>query len=472
MAKQQSVYVCQECGTQYTKWIGRCSECNMWNSVVEEILDQFSFANAKKRSGVSVVQESEIFILDGQDDAAFLSTKRHDIGVNEFNRVLGGGMVEGSTILLSGEPGVGKSTLLLQLCNKAANNGFRCFYISGEESASQIKLRAMRLGVASKNNNIKLATATSLNSIINIIKKLNPPALVIIDSIQTLYSEDINSAPGTVSQVRACTFELIKVAKRQNISLIIVGHITKDGQIAGPKVLEHMVDTVLHFEGEGVQQYRIIRTIKNRYGSTNEIGVFEMSNSGLSEVTNPSKLFMSHSNQEVSGACVFAGIEGSRSILVEIQSLVASSFLPTPRRAAIGWDSNRLAMMIAILNARYGLNLTDKEVYLNVAGGLKIIEPAVDLPVIASLISAAKGTVIPRDIALFGEVGLSGELRQVVQVESRINEAIKLGFKQIIMPKDGKKYDDSIEFIQIEHINELSRVLSQNRLKNKDNKMN
>lgn len=455
MAKSVNIYTCQECGAQHPKWVGRCDECNKWNSVIEEVSDHISFTlpqnkNTSYNGNIALTEITDLGINSSNDDVI---TERYDIGIGEFNRVLGGGIVQGSTILLCGEPGIGKSTLLLQLCHTANKNKFTCFYISGEESAMQIKMRANRLRVVGEN--IKIAISTSITEITTIIKHLIPPAIVIIDSIQTLYSEMIQSSPGTVSQVKACAFELIKIAKQKNISLIIVGHITKDGQIAGPKVLEHMVDTVLYFEGDSTQQYRIVRAVKNRYGSTNEIGVFEMNSNGLNEIDNPSKLFMSDRDNDISGSCIFAGIEGSRSLLVEVQSLVVPSFLATPRRSAIGWDTNRLAMILAILNARLNINMMDKEVYLNIAGGLKIVEPAIDLAVLVSLVSAVRDINIPRDTVFFGEIGLSGELRQVVQVESRINEAVKLGFKHIIMSYDNKEYDPKIKITKIKYVGDL-----------------
>jgi len=455
---KKSIYSCQECGAQYGKWVGQCSECGKWNTIIEEVIDRGSYCGiGDKKSGArSSGHAIEVSDL-GVEDENILETVRHDTGIKEFNRVIGGGIVDGSVVLFSGEPGIGKSTLLLQLCNSAQDRQFDCYYISGEESMMQVKLRAKRLNIHAKN--VKIAALTSISDIITLIRRCKSPSIVIIDSIQTMHSEQINSAPGTVSQVRACTFELIKIAKLSAISIIIVGHVTKDGQIAGPKLLEHMVDTVLNFEGDSMHQYRIVRAIKNRYGSTNEIGIFEMASSGLEEVDNPSELFMSKRGQDVSGSCIFAGIEGSRSLLIEIEALVAPSYLTMPRRAAIGWDANRLAMIIAILNSRFGLNITNKEVYLNIAGGLKIIEPALDLAVVVALISAVRDINIPKDTVFFGEVALSGELRRVIQSDNRINEAIKLGFTRIIMSDDNKKYDyDNIQIIKLRHISELARL--------------
>ncbi len=461
MKKLHNIYTCQVCGAKSSKWLGRCEDCSTWNSFVVESVDgTHHYGKNITSNNHNILSEIEIYSLCKEEDEQ-LSVERYDTGLNEFNRVLGGGCVAGSVILLCGEPGIGKSTLVMQLCNNAGKKNISCFYISGEESLMQLKLRAKRLSAFGEN--IKLITATNVNEIINFLKKLYSDRLniVIVDSVQTLYSDEISSAPGTVSQVKACTFELIKIAKAKNIVLVIVGHITKDGQIAGPKVLEHMVDTVLYFEGGGVQQHRIVRTIKNRFGSTNEIGVFEMSSSGLNEVLNPSKLFMTEREDDVSGACIFAGLEGTRSLLVEVQALVVHSYIPVPRRAAIGWDSNRLAMIIAILNTRLGLSLGDKEVYLNIAGGLRINEPAADLAVTVALISAARDIKIPRNTVFFGEIGLSGELRKVVQAENRINEAHKLGFENVVVPYDGKHYTSNMTTItQISHITELVKFFS------------
>lgn len=459
MAKTNSVYVCQECGAKSKKWVGKCENCTAWNSFVEEVVS--ASASGSFISNVSYTDKTlEIFDLCSYVDPS--TVVRYDTGISEFDRVLGGGYVPGSVILLCGEPGIGKSTLLMQLCGSADKNGIIYSYVSGEESGIQINLRAKRLNVL-PHTNVKIVIASCIEEIARFILNLSSdgPQVVIVDSVQTLYSTEIASTPGSVSQVKFCAFELIKIAKQRNITVIIVGHVTKDGQIAGPKVLEHMVDTVLYFEGEGVQQHRIIRTTKNRFGSTNEIGVFEMCGMGLIEVTNPSRLFMTTRAEEVAGSCILAGLEGTRSLLVEIQALVVYSYIPVPRRAAIGWDGNRLAMMIAILSARLGLKLMDKEIYLNVAGGLRINEPAADLAVLVSLISAAHNVKIPHSTVFFGEVGLSGELRQVTQADSRINEASKLGFKRVIMPSDNKQYHyEGVEIVQMDHIEDLLTFFS------------
>jgi DNA repair protein RadA/Sms len=348
----------------------------------------------------------------------------------ELNRVLGGGLVKGSVILIGGDPGIGKSTLLLQLATNFEHEGKSCLYVTGEESAGQIKLRATRLGI--NNDNTSVLASTNVEDIIGTIDHhKNNINLVIIDSIQTIATEEINSTPGTISQVRATAHLLISYAKQNNITLFIACHVNKDGQLAGPKILEHMVDTVLYFEGDHNNHFRLLRSIKNRFGSINEIGVFEMTQKGLVEITNPSELFLMDRANNISGTAVFAGIEGSRALLVEVQALIAPSNMPTPRRSVVGWDPNRLAMIIAVIGVRFGLNLANYEVYLSIAGGLKIVEPAVDLAVAAALISAASNVPLPKGSVFFGEVGLSGEVRKVAQNETRIKEALKLGFNSV-----------------------------------------
>ncbi|MBA8666864.1 DNA repair protein RadA [Holosporaceae bacterium 'Namur'] len=451
MTKLKEIYACQNCGAQYKKWQGKCDECNNWNTLVAEnsVASPFSKKTTAKQRGTSL----EIFGLNESNEHII----RLQVGIEELDRVLGGGLVVGSITLLGGDPGIGKSTILLQVANKLGFNGNKSLYISGEESLEQIKLRSRRLNTT--DNNVRVAITTNLKEIIRTLESSLDLSLVIIDSIQTLYHEDIESAPGTVSQVRACAFELIRVAKSKGISIILVGHVTKEGQIAGPKVLEHMVDTVLYFEGDTSNEFRIIRSVKNRFGAANEIGIFEMTKEGLSEVTNPSSIFLPHRTQDISGSTIYPCIEGSRPILLEIQALIVPSFLATPRRAAIGWDLNRLNMMIAILNSRFGLNLLDKEVYLNVTGGLKITEPGADLAVAAALISAASNLPIPGDIVFIGEVGLSGELRQISHLEARLNEAYKLGFNKAILPKSNKNITCQIEQISLSHINELRKII-------------
>ena len=441
--KSKNFYSCQECGAVHKKWSGKCPDCGAWNSLVEEyetggfgaqggaLSTNLSAKTSKNPENRNKIELSAL-------DSGVAQIPRINIGIGELDRVLGGGLVPGCAILIGGDPGIGKSTLLIQAAASLANkDNNKVVYVSGEESTDQVRLRAKRLGL--EKSAVKLASATNVLDILKAIDTKDSPTLVIIDSIQTMYVDVLNSAPGTVSQVRACGSELTILAKRKNIALIIVSHVTKDGQIAGPKVLEHMVDTVLYFEGERSHQFRILRSIKNRFGAAGEIGVFEMNDYGLMEVNNPSELFLSASDLNVSGTTVFAGMEGSRPILVEIQALIAPSFIPTPRRAVVGWDLNRLAMVIAVLNSRFGLNLGDKEVYLNIAGGLKINEPAADLAVILALISASKDIVLPKNSAIAGEIGLSGEIRMVSHIDIRLKEAVKLGFENLIIPASVKK---------------------------------
>ena len=458
-------YICQGCGAFHKKWLGKCNECNSWGSLVEECQIEGGYINAALSKNKTNNQESkkklELVSLYSKESIA----PRVSVSIDELDRVLGGGLVKGSVVLIGGDPGIGKSTLLLQVANFLSKENV--YYISGEESLDQIRLRAKRLGI--EKSDIKLASSANILEIIRTIDSANHPNFVVIDSIQTMFLEELSSAPGTVSQVRACGGELIMLAKRKNITLLIVSHVTKDGQIAGPKVLEHMVDTVLYFEGDRGHQFRILRTIKNRYGAANEIGVFEMSDSGLSQVTNPSELFLSTRVSNVSGTVVFAGMEGSRTILVEVQALTAPSYIPSPRRAVIGWDNNRLSMVIAVLSSRFGINLSDKEVYLSIAGGLKIQEPAADLAVTLSLISAIKDKILPENLVVVGEVGLRGEVRMVPDISVRLKEAKKLGFKSCIIPKGVEKLKtwnklkkslDDFEINTISHIRELVKFIT------------
>lgn len=447
MAKVTTSFVCQECGSVHKKWAGRCSDCNAWDSIVEEVGEGFSSISMKK-SGKKI----EFVSLSGEAQDIARSTT----GINELDRVLGGGLVSGSAILIGGDPGIGKSTLVLQTVASVAFSGMKAAYISGEESIDQVRLRARRLGL--NEAPVILMSATNVKDIIASINVIEKPAIVVIDSIQTMFVEDITSAPGTVSQVRSSAHELISFAKKKNITLLIVGHVTKEGQIAGPKVLEHMVDTVLYFEGERGHQFRILRAIKNRFGAANEIGVFEMREKGLEEVPNPSALFLSSIGGKVSGSTVFAGMEGTRPVLLEIQALVASTPVPTPRRAVVGWDSNRLAMIIAVLQTRYGIFLADKEVYLNVAGGLKINEPAADLAVAIALISSFVNMPLPKESVIFGELGLSGEVRMVGQSDIRLKESQKLGFSSAIVPSGVKNQNNSFILQEIRHIRELANL--------------
>ncbi len=473
MAKPVTQYICQSCGAIHPKWGGQCDGCGSWNTLVAENIEAtpkgLTSGKGKKIDFVTLDEHAE-------------DAQRMSCGIAELDRVLGGGLVAGSAVLIGGDPGIGKSTLLLQTVIKVAESGMACAYISGEESVAQVSLRAKRLGLKSKN--VQLASATNVRDIIATLDTVSPsPALprdageggnslspkegglgrgqklVVIDSIQTMYLDNLEAAPGTVSQVRAASHELIKLAKKRGLTLFLVGHVTKDGQIAGPRVLEHMVDTVLYFEGERGHSYRILRAVKNRFGGTDEIGVFEMRDAGLSEVTNPSALFLSSREAPVSGACVFAGMEGTRPLLVEVQALVAPSYMSSPRRAVVGWDANRLSMLLAVLEARAGIRFSDKEVYLNVAGGIKISEPAADLAVASALLSALFDQPLPADKVFFGEIGLSGEVRSVARAESRLKESEKLGFKGAVIPPTGSFKGLTLAIKPVETVSDLARQL-------------
>ena len=419
MAKSTTRYVCQSCGAVTPKWAGRCEACGEWNTIVEEA------------STAAVAKGRRIQFVDLAGAAA--PPPRVPSGIAELDRVLGGGFVPGSAILLAGDPGIGKSTLLLQAAARLARSGRRVLYISGEEAVDQVRLRARRLGLAK--DPLELAASINLRDIAASISETKDAALAVIDSIQTMWMEGVESAPGSVSQVRASAFELIRVAKQQNTALVLVGHVTREGTIAGPRVLEHMVDAVLHFEGDRGHQFRILRGVKNRFGATDEIGVFEMGEEGLSEVANPSALFLAERRGNVSGSAVFAGMEGTRPVLVEVQCLLSANAGGSPRRSVVGWDSGRLSMLLAVLETRCGLKLGATDVYLNVAGGLRVGEPAADLAVAAALASAATDQPTDPGCVFFGEVGLSGEVRQVAQAEARLKEAQKLGFSRAALPR-------------------------------------
>ncbi len=433
MARPARRYVCQVCGTVHPRWTGRCDGCGAWNTVVEE--SGGGAAPGGPPSGLAGGRAVAFVGLDGIG----VDAPRRPTGIAELDRVLGGGLVDGSAVLLGGDPGIGKSTLLLQALAAMAAT-LPVAYVTGEEAVEQVRLRAARLGLADRP--VGLASATGVRDLVATLDAPAAPRVVVIDSVQTLYVDSLESAPGTVAQVRASAAELIRVAKRRGQALILVGHVTKDGSIAGPRVLEHMVDTVLSFEGERTHQFRILRGLKNRFGPTDEIGVFEMSAGGLVEVTNPSALFLGERDGApagedapgVPGAVVFAGLEGSRPILVEIQALVAPSVLGTPRRAVVGWDAGRLAMILAVLEARCGVVFAANDVYLNVAGGLRIGEAAADLAVAAALVSALTGRALPAATVVFGEVGLTGEVRSVARPDLRTREALKLGFSRVVRP--------------------------------------
>lgn len=426
MAKPKKRYVCQECGSVASRWQGQCEDCGNWNSLVEE-------------AGATVFEMKHHLRSGGRDvdlvglDSDIKLPDRASTGIAEFDRAIGGGLVPGSATLLGGDPGIGKSTLLLQAAANLARRGLEVAYISGEEAVDQVRLRARRLGLGDAP--VQLAAATSVRDILTTLGQGAPPAMVVIDSIQTMHSDLIEGAPGTVSQVRASAQELIRFAKERGTALMLVGHVTKDGSIAGPRVLEHMVDTVLAFEGERSHQYRILRANKNRFGGTDEIGVFAMAEEGLAEVGNPSALFLTDRAEQVTGATVFPALEGTRPVLVEIQALtVRLSSGATPRRAVVGWDSGRLAMILAVLEARCGLSFSTCEVYLNIAGGYRISDPAADIAVAAALVSALSERPLPSDAVLFGEVSLSGEIRSVAHGGLRLKEAAKLGFNQAMVP--------------------------------------
>jgi DNA repair protein RadA/Sms len=426
----QSSFTCNACGAAHKKWAGRCEACGEWNSIVEEAA--LASGPAKKSLGAAKGRRIELSDLTTKDKPLVRAVS----GMDEFDRVLGGGLVPASAILVAGDPGIGKSTLLLQAAAAFARKGLKSMYVSGEEAASQIRMRADRLGLTDAP--VMLAAETNLRDIITTLDAERPD-FAIIDSIQTMWADHVDSAPGSVSQVRAAAHELTTFAKRRGISVVLVGHVTKDGQIAGPRVVEHMVDTVMYFEGERGHQFRILRAVKNRFGPADEIGVFEMTGAGLAEVPNPSALFLSERDQPASGSVVFAGIEGTRPVLVEIQALVAQSSLATPRRNVVGWDSGRLAMILAVLEARCGISFGGMDVYLNIAGGMRISEPAADLAVAAALISARQDHPLPTDTVIFGEISLSGALRPITQAEARLKEAAKLGFCAAIAPSSVKQ---------------------------------
>ena len=452
MAKKGIIeYICQNCGTIYPKWQGKCDSCGEWNTITEEKQGGEGFSTfSPKRKGNII----DFVPLSGAQE----KLERMTTSIKELDRVCGGGLVSGSVILVGGDPGIGKSTLLLQVSASVANLPSKpeCYYISGEEAIDQVRIRAKRLKL--EKSPVNLASATDIKDIITTLEK-SKAAVVIIDSIQTMYLEDIDSAPGTVNQVRACAYELIKLAKKKGFTLFLVGHVTKQGALAGPRVLEHMVDTVLYFEGERGHHFRILRAVKNRFGATDEIGVFEMKDEGLVEVENPSALFLAERQGNISGSCVFAGVEGSRPVLVEIQALVSPTGYASPKRAVVGWDSNRLSMVLAVLEARCGINLSSQDVYLNIAGGLRISEPAADLAVAMAVISSLKNKPMPADMVVFGEIGLSGEVRMVSQPNQRLKEARKLGFKSAITPPSHDKKTNSYD-IALHEIGNVQRLIN------------
>lgn len=430
--KTKTVFNCQNCGYQSPKWLGRCPDCGNWNSFAEE--DYVPVPAARPKDRVSLYRDEPVLLKD----VAVGDTNRFKTGLEEADRVLGGGIVEGSVTLIGGDPGVGKSTVSLQISNQLASRGVSVLYISGEESLMQTKLRAQRLGGDQKHDNLYIVNQTDLSLITEYIKKLKPQ-VVIIDSIQVIFDSSISSSPGSVSQVRECAGILTQLAKSSGTSIFIIGHVTKEGAIAGPRVLEHIVDTVLYFEGDRFSVYRILRAVKNRFGSTNEIGVFEMTSGGLAEVKNPSEIFLSERPKDVSGSVVVSILEGSRPLLVEVQALVSKSGFGYPRRRAQGYDFNRLNLLIAVLEKRLGLHLEAEDIFVNVAGGIKIEDPAADLGVAAAIASAFREQLIMPEAVVLGEVGLAGEIRSISQAPLRIKEAEKLGFKYCVLPRNNYK---------------------------------
>ncbi|HQS83501.1 MAG: DNA repair protein RadA [Alphaproteobacteria bacterium 16-39-46] len=456
MSKLLIRYVCQSCGTSHPKWGGKCTGCDEWNTLLEDVISSQHLTEKKQASKFSAPLEFSSLL---SQEAPL---ERVKTGISEFDRVIGGGLVPGSVLLVGGDPGIGKSTLLLQVAALISQFPGGCAYISGEEGLEQIRLRAKRLGL--ENYPVLLATETQTQKIISHFKTENPPSFFILDSIQTLYVEGIDAAPGTVTQVRAATHEIIRAAKEHNITVFLIGHVTKEGTLAGPRLLEHMVDTVLYFEGERSHHFRILRTIKNRFGPTNEIGVFDMTDRGLQEVSNPSQLFIGNHEKNISGMSIFAGLEGTRPLLVEIQALVAPTPFGTPRRTTVGWDYGRLCMILAVLEARCGYSFSNRDVYLNVTGGLRIGEPAADLAVACALISAYHNKALPKDAVFLGEVGLSGDIRAVTGEDMRLKEALKLGFLKAFIPygfserhKHFKR--EHLEILEIKTLKDLFMLL-------------
>lgn len=451
MAKQKTVYICQECGNESAKWMGQCSACKQWNTYVEEIK-----VKTKSRSSDNSVEVKNK--PQKLSNIVMNEEKRVLTNINELDRVLGGGIVNGSLTLVGGDPGIGKSTLLLQMCQTLCARDIQVLYISGEESLGQIKMRAERLGV--KGDNLTLYTETNLTLCINVIKELKP-SVVIVDSIQTIYSDEITSAAGSVSQVREVTGTLMKIAKGLCISTFIVGHVTKEGSIAGPRVLEHMVDTVLYFEGVRSASYRVLRAVKNRFGSTNEIGVFEMRDKGLEEVPNPSEYMLTGRPINCSGSIVTCCMEGTRPMLVEVQALMSSTNFGMPRRTATGTDYNRVVLLMAVLEKKLGMQLASYDSYVNIAGGLKVTEPALDLGIICAIASSFKNVSVDSKTVIMGEVGLTGEVRGITMAEKRIIESKKLGFKKCIISKANVKgLDiDGIEVIGVENVAQALQVI-------------
>ncbi len=459
MAKgKNTAFFCKECGYESAKWFGQCPACKQWNTFVEEPVRTKSVKGVVDINNSSFKSSAAVLPVKLADISAE-DTDRTTTGIKELDRVLGGGIVEGSLVLVGGDPGIGKSTLLLQMCHNLSESGKNVLYISGEESLAQIKIRAQRVG--GFNDKLFLLCETNLEIIENVLKE-TMPQIVIIDSIQTMYREELGSAPGSVGQVRETTAVLMQLAKGLNISIFIVGHVTKEGVVAGPRVLEHMVDTVLYFEGDRNAAYRVLRSVKNRFGSTNEIGVFEMQQEGLIEVENPSEYMLSGRPKEASGSVVVCLLEGTRPLLVEIQALVCDSNFGLPRRTAAGTDYNRVNLLMAVLEKRAGIHMSGSDAYVNIAGGLKVSEPALDLGIVMALVSSFRNREVDERTIIFGEVGLAGEVRAVSQPQIRVNEAVKLGFETCILPKvclKNIKETDKIKLIGVSNVNEAIKLI-------------
>lgn len=448
MAKNERLFYCNECGARYPKWLGKCEDCGQWNTIIEDVRSHGKLSHSINANSINFIQLS----------SSTKKVKRKYSAIKEFDRTLGGGAVPGSVVLIGGDPGIGKSTLLLQVLAALSEN-YNCVYISGEESSEQIQLRSARLGV--ENAPVKLACETDVDVIINSLKEKCD--FLVIDSIQTLQTSSADSIPGTVVQVRSCAYALINFAKTTGTTVFLVGHVTKEGVIAGPKILEHMVDTVLYFEGERGNSYRILRAVKNRYGPCDELGIFEMCQNGLSGVSNPSMLFLTQRDKSVPGTVIFPSIEGTRPLLVEIQALVSKSYFSAPRRTVVGWDINRLFTILAVIESKCRISFSDRDVYLNIAGGLKVSEPAGDLAVAISLLSAKSLGVVKSGTCAFGEIGLTGEIRSVSRCAERVKEAEKLGFKSIILPLSNKyvlpNQSSNIEITTVKNITDIIEIL-------------
>ena len=453
MAKIKTKYVCQSCGYENPKWLGKCPECMKWNTFVEEIEDKSSKSNHRETFVIDKSSQKPVNI----NSITIKHEERFSSGINELNRVLGGGIVRGSLVLVGGDPGIGKSTLLLQVSESVAQSGKKVLYISGEESESQIKMRAERLNA--KSENLYIMAENNLNIIEHNLEGFDPD-LIILDSIQTVFTPDIASAPGTVSQIKEGTSRFMRISKKMGISTFVVGHVTKEGALAGPKIMEHMVDTVLYFEGERYNTYRLIRAVKNRFGSTNELGVFEMSEKGLQELENPSKALISEKPENASGSVIVSTVEGTRPMLLELQALVSPTSFGIPRRTATGIDFNRVNLLLAVLEKRAGVQIQNQDVYLNIVGGIKINEPSMDLGVILAVASGFRNIPISGEVAVTGEVGLTGEIRGVSYIEKRISECRKLGFKKIIIPKSNYEAVKDVKGIEIWPVENVRQAIN------------